>query len=101
MMFTTALLVLALGGSNEKATRGQGVAKIIMKYRHANYELWWQKRSDSSAEILANACESVLRNCTVLVRQTFLGLRKLLTLGGWLSRVHTARRRVRRNSLLR
>jgi hypothetical protein len=81
MMFARVLLVFALGGSNEKATGGQGVAEIIMKYQHSNCdELWWQKNSDSSADILANACEGVFRKCTVLVRQTFLGLRKLLTL---------------------
>ncbi len=56
-----------------------------MKYQGPNYELWWQKKSDSSTDIMANACESVLRKCAVLARQTFLGARKLLNLGGWLS----------------
>jgi hypothetical protein len=70
-----------------------------MKYQHLSYELRWQK--NSSAEILANACESVLRKCAVLVRQTILGSRKLPTLGGWLSIVQTPRRTVNRNSLQR
>jgi hypothetical protein len=74
---------------------------MTMKYERSNYELWWQKKSDSSADILATACESVLRKCTGLARQTFLGSRKLLTVGGWLSVVHIAHRRFKRNSLLR
>jgi hypothetical protein len=40
-----------------------------MKYQHSSYELWWQKKSDSSADILANACESVLRKCALLIRK--------------------------------
>jgi hypothetical protein len=74
---------------------------IIMKYQDSKYEPCWQKKSDSSADILANACESVLRKSAVLVSQALLGSRKLLTVGGWLPMVHTARRALRRNSLLR
>ena len=65
-----------------------------MKYQHSNYELWWQKKNDSSADIQANACESVLRKCAVLASQTLLGLSKQLLLGRWLSRTHIARRRL-------
>jgi len=101
MTLTTALLVLARGESNEKATRGQSVAKIVMKYEHSSYELSWQKKSDSSSDVLANACESVLRRCAGMFRQAFLGSRKLMTPGAWLSMAHTARRKLGRNSLPR
>jgi hypothetical protein len=72
-----------------------------MKHDHPSNTLWWQKKSDSSSDILANACECVLRRCAVLFKQTFLGSRNLLTLGGWASMLHTARLRLRRSSLLR
>jgi hypothetical protein len=49
-----------------------------MKYQHSNYEPWYRKKSDSSADIMANACESVLRKCASSVRHTLLGSRKLL-----------------------
>jgi hypothetical protein len=74
---------------------------MIMKYQDSNYEPCWQRKSDSSAEIQAIACESVLRKGAVLIKQTLLGSRNLLTLGGWSSIVHTARRRLGRNSLRR
>jgi len=77
------------------------VAKTIVKYQRSNYEPFWQRKSDSSSDILATACESILRKCTVFARQGFLESRKLLTLGGWLSVVHTAQHRFRRISLLR
>ena len=94
------MLVLALGGVVKKQ-QGGSVAKIIMKYQPSNYELWWQKKSDSSSDVLANACESVLRKCTDFAGQKFLESRKLLTLGGWLAVVQSAQRRFRRNSPLR
>jgi hypothetical protein len=62
-----------------------------MKYQHSNYEPWCEKKSDSSADIMANACESVLRKCASSVRHTLLGSRKLLIPGGWLSLAHAAR----------
>jgi hypothetical protein len=65
--------------------------------QHSNYELWWQKKSDSSSDVLANACESILRKCAVLVRQAFLESRRLLHFEGWSSVLHSAHRRFRRN----
>jgi hypothetical protein len=96
----TVLLVLALGGVVKKH-QGGSVAKIIMKYQRSSYELSWQKKSDSSSDILAYACESVLRKCTDFAGHKFLESHKLLTLGCWSSVVHGAQRRFRRNSLLR
>jgi hypothetical protein len=72
-----------------------------MKYQRSNYELSWQNKSDSSSDILANACESVLRKCAVLIRQALLESRKLLNVSGWSSVLHTAHRSFRRKSLLR
>lgn len=72
-----------------------------MKYQHSSYEVLWQNKSDSSADILANACESVLRKCAFLSRKLLPGSRRLLTFRGWVLMADTARRILRRNSLLR
>jgi hypothetical protein len=66
-----------------------------MEYQESNYEVLSQK-SESSADILAHACESVLRKGAILSRKMLLGSRKLLTVGGWLRIAESAARTLRR-----